>query len=81
MKNLFLTIAIASAILSLTSCEQPHKIECSSILYGYESAITTDNVKVGDTVRIGYNMAGDHVADLNGNPNAIGHNAVVTKAN
>jgi len=77
MKKLIISLSIA---LSLASCA-PKKVayvQVNSALYGNQYMYTIDSVKVSDSIKVTYNLAGETIATTKKN-NSIGHYAVVTK--
>lgn len=71
-------IIIAAILITLTSCSKNKVYTVTSIIYGNETVISSENLVKGDTVRIGYDVAGRDIAskDLK-NGYYIGHIAIV----
>lgn len=78
MKKLIISAVLLA--MALTSCtEQKKQITVSSVVYGVEFAYTTEDIKIGDTVKIGYNLRGEKIASADTKTNSIGHISKVTK--
>lgn len=69
-------LVLASGLL-LASCTQPKHYQVNSLIFGLDSVETTESLFKGDTVRIGYDLSGKHIASKDLTGNYIGHIAVV----
>ena len=75
MKKLILIASIAITLLA--SCTEKKPYNTTSIIFGDEVVISDENLVKGDTVRIGYDLAGNHIASKDMSGSYIGHIAVV----
>lgn len=74
MKTL-ITLSIAAILFS--SCSQNKTYNVTSIINGNEVVISSEPLIKGDTVRIGYDIAGREIASKDMHGYYIGHIAIV----
>lgn len=75
MKKLVLIGSITLVLLA--SCRANKVYNVTSIMQGNEVVISSDNLVKGDTVRIGYDLAGREIASKDLHGYYIGHIAIV----
>lgn len=78
MKKLILIAAIAVCMLASCSENSENKtFNVSSFTHGDEIVISSEPLLKGDTVRIGYDIAGREIASKDLHGSYIGHIAIV----